>query len=135
MTKSRRSPDRSRRIKARLTAAAHELLARLPSDAAGRVTVTDDALSVIIAVNASGAKDTTAGTVPGKFLSHLEAAAVYAIGESGCLMGKENALKLSLPLDSTKLKYLLANLVERDVLEHVAGEGYRWHRGGTDSES
>ena len=125
-------PDRSRsRLRTYLKMLALQAILGTPvtPDKAHVVKVEDGFLQVkirIAPVSAPSRTHTETDDSGGSFFSLPESALVNAIGPTACLVGKKIAAICGQVYD-TRVKILLANLIDRGVLEHDAGgQGYRW---------
>lgn len=119
------------RLRSTVKAQAYSLLSSL-SEAPGKpvtIVARDGDIRVIVTVAPEGVP-VDAGAAPegvkGIFLSPIEAAIVNALKAAmgAALSGKVIAARVSQEYD-TRLKYLLVNLEERQIIEHEHGAGYR----------
>lgn len=122
---------RRRRLRSAVKAQAYSLLSSIPEAPSRPVSVAASDGTVRVMVVVSGIDGpAAAGVAPegvkGLFLSPIEAAIVNALQAAGgvALSGKVLASRVSQEYD-TRMKYVLVNLEDRQVISHESGQGYR----------
>jgi hypothetical protein len=92
------------------------------------VRVHDDVHQVTVQIEPAGT-ERPEEALSGNYFSPIAAAIIHAIGRTGKLVGKQIAAAIGQKY-TPRLKILLNNLVDREVLDHPKGDvrGYCWHR-------
>jgi hypothetical protein len=113
------------RLRHKLLSLAHNVLGmvRVPPDEPIAVEVAEEGVAVVVRV-CRCREEATPGRarVPGRHLSTAEAL-IWECLAAEALQGKQIAARMNWEY-GPKLKTLLANLVDREVLEHDDGVGY-----------